>query len=122
LLPAVAVGHTVRANAGYAGGKVVVLFRAIYGSITGSAAVVFAIIALRPTRAVREYLAERITALGGAITFGALALETARVVSFKILVAPVIVGGLVSSVGALLILKQRRKALMPPDDPDTTQG
>jgi hypothetical protein len=104
-------------KAAYIRSEIAVLFKAIYGSLAGCAAVVFAIIALGPTRAVRDNPGPRIIALGGAIIFGALTLEYTGVASFKIVVAPIVVGGLVVFAGTMRSAKARRKSLTQADDP-----
>jgi hypothetical protein len=97
------------------------LFKIFHASITGGAALVFTVIAIGPTRAVRENLDARFIALGGAITFGALFLQALRVASFAVLVGPVIVGSLCSTLFAMRSLKTRRETPTLPGEQDATQ-
>src|SRR5215470_5258097 len=52
-----------------------VLLRAIAGAITGIPALVLAVMALKPTRAVRANPGARLVCLGGSVGAGALMLE-----------------------------------------------
>jgi hypothetical protein len=85
------------------------LFKTIYVAASGIAALGFAVMALGPTRAVRENKAARLISLGGVIIFGGLMLRTVHVVNFVIVVVLIVASQVPIQIGVRMMNRARRE-------------